>query len=135
MKLRITIDGQTYVAEVEFLESEEGDQPEASYEPVPALPLSPAGPETESGANLPDPVTREAVCRSPVTGIVVQINVEPGQKVAANDVLLVLESMKMETHLAAQYEAIIQSILVAPGAAVKAGQSLIEFEPAHSSPA
>lgn len=132
VRLRITIDGQTFQAEVEILESEESEQADPPYEPAP-IPLSPPIPNPEVGFDLADAAERETVCHSPVTGIVVKIHVEPGQRVHANDVLLVLESMKMETYVSARYDTVIKSVLVAAGNPVKAGQPLIEFEPLNSS--
>jgi len=130
VKLRITIDGQTYDAEVEILEAEESEPAESTYEPAPVEQLPPQRTETEAGAGLAEPAERDSVCRSPVNGIVVKINVETGQKIHAGDLLLVLESMKMETHVTAYYDTAIKTILVAPGNSVRAGQPLVEFEPA-----
>ena len=48
MKLRITIDGKTYEAEVEILEDEESEHPYVPYTPAPAsftpapMPFTPA---------------------------------------------------------------------------------------------
>ncbi|HLY43817.1 MAG TPA: biotin/lipoyl-containing protein [Terracidiphilus sp.] len=133
MKLRITIDGQTFEAEVEVIESEETEAAEASREPA-RIEQRPAPiNEVDSGVRVADRGELETVCRSPVTGIVVKIHVKPGQRVQANDVLLVLESMKMETQVSAHWDAAIKSVLVETGNPVKVGQPLLEFEPASSS--
>jgi biotin carboxyl carrier protein len=56
------------------------------------------------------------------------VSVKPGQQVQPREVLLVLESMKMESNVMAQHEGTIKSVDVAPGNAVKVGQDLIHFE-------
>jgi biotin carboxyl carrier protein len=120
LKLQIKIDGKTYVAEVEVLDEN------ASHEPV-----SEAAPA--AGAYTPAHVAEthsadEKQYRSPVTGLVIKMNVQPGQAVQANDVLLVLEAMKMETTIAAHHAGKVKSINVAPGNPVKLHQVLVEME-------
>ena len=44
---------------------------------------------------------KNKVCRSPVSGIVVKVAAQLGQKLQAGDILLVLEAMKMETNITA----------------------------------
>lgn len=127
MKLRITIDGHTYEAEVEFVD-EEAESDDSPYAPNPAALQLPTNPEQATSNQTHDTPERETICRSPVTGLVIKVNVESGQKVQPNDVILVLESMKMETQITAHYEATVKSVLVAPGNSVKINQTLVEFE-------
>jgi methylmalonyl-CoA carboxyltransferase 1.3S subunit len=68
------------------------------------------------------------VCRSPVAGIVVRVCVERGQELQLDELLVVLEAMKMETSLTAPIAARVKSVKVAPGEAVKRDQVLLEFE-------
>ena len=63
-----------------------------------------------------------------MTGLVIRVYVEPGQVVEANDLLMVLEAMKMETQVTAQCTGIVKSVNVTPGKSVKLHQTLIEFE-------
>ena len=46
----------------------------------------------------------------------------------ANDVVMVLESMKMEMQITAPRAAVVKSVLVIPGSSVKVNQLLVEFE-------
>ncbi len=128
MKLRITIDGKTYDAEVEILETEESGPSFQSYAPVtPQYP--PASVSASPGqTNGIDGGTGDNVCRSPVTGLVIKVNVEPGQQVQPNDLLLVLEAMKMETRVTATHARTVKSVNVIPGNPVRLHQALIEFE-------
>jgi len=128
MKLRITIDGKTYDAEVEILEEEETGPPFQSYPPA-ALPYPPASVSASPGrTNEIDSDASDKVCRSPVTGLVIKVNVEPGQEVQPNELLLVLEAMKMETRVTATHARTVKSVNVTPGNPVRLHQALIEFE-------
>jgi acetyl-CoA carboxylase carboxyltransferase component len=68
-------------------------------------------------------------------GTVVSVAVAPGDVVAAGDVLVVLESMKMEHLVEATTPGLIDSLEVAPGAAVQTGDVLLRYEPTGASPA
>jgi biotin carboxyl carrier protein len=129
LKLRITIDGKTYEAEVEILEDEESEHPYVPYSPAPVS----YTPAPVSFAPAPAPRVDTSgdggkVCRSPVTGLVITVNAEPGQTVQANDVLLVLEAMKMENQVTAPHAGTVKSVNVVPGNSVKVHQVLLEFE-------
>ncbi|MDR6391540.1 urea carboxylase [Paraburkholderia phenoliruptrix] len=62
---------------------------------------------------------------SEIAGNLWQVHVKPGQSVAAGDVLLIIESMKMEIAVTAQCAGIIDEVHVAPGSPVKAGQRVV----------
>lgn len=129
MKLRITIDGKAYEAEVEILETEET---------APEYPEYPAAPPPFVAAAMPEPVIQrvgspeaansENECRSPVNGMVIRVNVELGQTVQPEEVVAVLESMKMEMQIAAPRTGVVKSVQVSPGSPVKVNQLLVEFE-------
>jgi len=128
LKLRITIDGKAYEAEVEILDAE-GAAPEyPPYPPVPAAYLAADPPEPVIPASAGKLAANDKECRSPVTGMVVKIEVQPGQMVQANDVVMVLESMKMEMQITAERAAAVKSVPVALGSSVKVNQLLVEFE-------
>ena len=76
----------------------------------------------------PEAESNEKECRSPVTGMVIRVDVEPGQAVEPNEVVMVLESMKMEMQITAPQAAQVKSVLVIPGSSVKVNQLLVEFE-------
>jgi biotin carboxyl carrier protein len=68
------------------------------------------------------------VLKAPMPGLVVRIQVQPGEQVAAGHPLVVLEAMKMENELKAGAPGVVKSVRVAPGEAVEKGQVLVEFE-------
>jgi biotin carboxyl carrier protein len=124
LKLRITIAGITYEAEVEVLEEEEASAP---YVP-PSPAYSHAVNYPPSTASTIDDNPSDRICRSPVTGLVIRVPVEPRQTVEAGELLLVLEAMKMETHVTAPRSGIVHKVHVEPGNSVKVNQPLIEME-------
>jgi biotin carboxyl carrier protein len=68
------------------------------------------------------------VLKAPMPGLVLRVQVAPGQRVPAGAGLVVLEAMKMENELKATVPAVIKAVRVQPGAAVEKGQVLLEFE-------
>lgn len=81
--------------------------------------------ETESEEEFPDNAIR---VDSSVSGSVWQTQVKPGQEVAAGDVLLILESMKMEINISAPCSGKVTHLLKNDGARVQAGQTLVVLE-------
>jgi acetyl/propionyl-CoA carboxylase alpha subunit len=65
---------------------------------------------------------------SPMPATVVSVNVAPGDRVAAGQVLIVLEAMKMELPVRAPGDGRIKAVCCKPGDLVQADVSLIEFE-------
>ncbi len=123
MKLQIAIDEQRYEVDVEILEDDTAPRP--TYVPPipPATRLGPAyQPQTSAGSAATN------VCRSPIAGLVIRVNVQVGQTIQPNDLLLVLEAMKMETNVVAAAGGRIKAIKVNPGDAVQLNQVLVEFE-------
>ncbi|OQP33252.1 urea carboxylase [Pantoea latae] len=64
----------------------------------------------------------EQAVESAISGNLWQIAVKAGSKVRAGEVMMILESMKMEIPLTAPCDGVIQQIGVQPGSAVRAGQ-------------
>ncbi len=66
--------------------------------------------------------------KAPMPGLVLKINVKPGDEIKKGDPLLVLEAMKMENILKAEGDAVIKAIHTETSKAVEKNQVLIEFE-------
>lgn len=71
---------------------------------------------------------KQNTVKAPMPGLVLDIQVSPGQAVQKGDALLILEAMKMENVIKATGEGVVKSIHVSKGAAVEKGQLLIEME-------
>jgi acetyl-CoA/propionyl-CoA carboxylase, biotin carboxylase, biotin carboxyl carrier protein len=59
---------------------------------------------------------------SPMQGTVLRVLVEPGAEVAAGDVIVIVEAMKMENEVSAHRAGIVRELAVAEGQAVQADQ-------------
>ncbi|MFM7770994.1 MAG: acetyl-CoA carboxylase biotin carboxyl carrier protein subunit [Bacteroidota bacterium] len=66
--------------------------------------------------------------KSPMPGLVLSINCKDGQHVMKDDVLLILEAMKMENAIKSPQEGVVKSIHVSPGNAIEKGVVMITFE-------
>lgn len=125
MKLKIRIDDEVFEVDVE-VEDDGGEPGRGGYRglPVASIPFAPAVPP----ASPQVPVgTGDKVCRSPIAGIVVRVNVREGQQIKVNDSMLVLEAMKMETNITAPFDGVVSAVNVAVGQAVQGNQVLVEF--------
>ena len=103
----VTVNGQRYVVEV----ADGGDVTALA----PAAAAAPTG--TATGVAL----------SAPLAGNIIKLNVAVGDVVAAGDVLVILEAMKMETEVRAVQGGTIASIDVFPGDAVTVGQPLLNI--------
>lgn len=127
MKLQITIDGKTYTADVEVLEED------ASEKLAVDVPSSATAQRLQPGAYAPSRTAEkhsadEKFYQSPVNGLVIRVNVAPGQQLRAGDLILVLEAMKMETSITAHHAGKVKCVNVKAGDPVKLQQLLVEME-------
>ncbi len=130
MKLQIAIDDRKYEVDVEVLEDDAAPRAPAY---LPQMPGSASVPSVQSTVARRAPaaethVNESKVCRSPVAGVVLRVNVQPGQTLQPNDLMIVLEAMKMETTVTAHAAGKVKSVTVQAGDAVKVNQVLVEFE-------
>ncbi len=131
-KLRVTVDGRPYDVTVEAPEESDG----ASSSAAAALPANPApvaapapalAPVAAPVAPAPASSSGPGDVTSPLAGRVIEIVVKPGQEVKANDHLVTLEAMKMNTFVFAPKAGKVAEIKVAVGDAVSEGQILMKI--------
>lgn len=84
--------------------------------PVPKIETPKPAPATAPSA--PKPVIGGFKIKSPLPGSVLKVVVTEGQAVKRGDVLLTLESMKMENNILAEKDGVVKSIAVAAGQSV-----------------
>jgi len=123
LKLQITIEGKAYEVDVEVLEDDDNVSA-SSYAARPAAHATDAHAQAHTDAWD----SEGKICRSPVMGLVIKVNVEPGQAVEAGELILVLEAMKMETNVIAPGAGVVKSVPVKPGDPVKLNQLLLELD-------
>jgi methylmalonyl-CoA carboxyltransferase small subunit len=130
LKLQIGIDGKTYAVEIEVVE-DDSIQRYPNYGPYPPVPSTITAPTPATRPPAPvaeENVEEDKLCRSPVAGVVIKVNVEAGQSIQANDLIMVLEAMKMETNVTAPNAGKVKSVRVAQGDSVKVNQVVVELE-------
>ena len=66
--------------------------------------------------------------RAPMPGLVVRLEVEVGEAVAAGQGIVIVEAMKMENELKADAAGIVSKIHTEPGHVVEKGTILVEFD-------
>jgi biotin carboxyl carrier protein len=138
-KLRVTVNGVSYDVDVEVLEDDDAGvaasglppvQRSSAPAPAPAAqaPASSAPAAPAPAAAAPAPAAGGNTLQSPLAGIVVELKVAVGDQVNANDHVIVIEAMKMNTNVAAPVTGKVKTIDVKPGESVKQNQVLMTFE-------
>lgn len=107
--LLITIDGRTHRVQVEEEETA-----------APAVARPPAA------APAPRPARGGGEILAPLPGVVLSVEVAPGDAARAGDALIVLEAMKMENVIAADADCVVQAVHVQKGDKVEASQPLMD---------
>ena len=127
--IRISFEGRSYDVEVEVLNSASAPAVSAPA-PVAAAPVA-AAPVVAAPA--PAPVATAPVAaggtevHSPMMGLVFKIKVKVGDTVAANQEVVVLEAMKMETPVYAPVAGTITAIHIKEQDSVSEGQVLLNI--------
>lgn len=111
-KFRVTVNGEVYEVEIEEGVSAADAQDCAVAE---------AKPEVEKQAA---PAGKESVT-SPMQGTILSVNVKPGDRVQAGQVLMILEAMKMENEIMAPHDATVAQVLADVGTKVDTGTPII----------
>ena len=105
----VKVDGQSYVVEV----AEGGD-------------VSAIAPVSQATAPAPVPASGAgAALAAPLAGNIFNVNVVVGDSVAAGDVIVILEAMKMETEVRATQAGTVSGVSVKVGDSVAVGDTLI----------
>ena len=105
---RITVNGNTYDVQVEELGASQA-------------PVAPAAPQ----ASAPAATGEGEKVTAPMPGNILDIKVNVGDSVAANQVVVVLEAMKMENDIVTPVAGTVTAINVTKGQAVNSGDVLI----------
>ena len=113
----VKVNGSSYVVEV----AEGGEVTavapgSAAAEPTAAAPAAAA--PARAGKE-------EEPLAAPLAGNIVKVEVSPGDQVAAGDLVLILEAMKMETEVRASRDGAVVAVAVKPGDTVAVGDTLI----------
>lgn len=123
---RITVNGNTYDVQVEELGASQA--PVAPATPQASAPVAtpaPATPAPAPQASAPAATGEGEKVTAPMPGNILDIKVNVGDSVAANQVVVVLEAMKMENDIVTPVAGTVTAINVTKGQAVNSGDVLI----------
>ena len=118
-RIRALVDGEPVEVEIEW-DSEKG----ASQSKPESTPSNHLGTEV-SAARIPSAVK---VFHTPMSGLIVSVAIKEGDQVIVGDEVCVLEAMKMQQHLRADWSGIVKSVHVEPGQQVLTGEPIVELE-------
>jgi biotin carboxyl carrier protein len=143
MKMKVVIDSQTYQVEIEDIHARpviavvDGEQFEVWPEEektapqdivVPAEITVPDSKPAPSKTGLTPQSGGGKDVLSPLPGVIVAVNAEPGDDVKRGDELCTLEAMKMKNAIRSNRDGRIASIEINIGDQVNHGQVLMTFE-------
>lgn len=111
------------IVEGQVLKVKLAGRPQGTSRPALARPT----PAPTAAARAPSPAPAGAVTAQ-MTGRVVRVAVQPGDRVQANDLLLVLEAMKMENEIRAPRAGTVKEVRVGPGDRVSQGDPLVVLD-------
>ncbi len=122
-KLRITVEGKAYEVLVETLDAgaPTASAPVASA-PVSAPVVAPSAPAPKAAAP-----SGPGIVTSPLAGKVVAVQVNVGDTVTAEQSLITIEAMKMNTYIYAPQAGKVTEVLVKAGDAVEEGAVLVRL--------
>lgn len=123
----ITVNGQTYVVDVEEVGGAVAAAPVRAAAPVAAAPVAaPAAPAAAPAAPKAAPaVAGGEPVKSPMPGTILDVKVKVGDAVKAGQCVCVLEAMKMENEIPAPKDGTVAGVAVTKGATVEAGAVLV----------
>lgn len=138
-KLRISVDGKQYDVEVEILEDDDNNVLPSYYNQsytnnmVSSAPVAQPQPQYNAPAPRPKAAAPKVASdgnalNSPINGVVLEIPAKVGQTVTENDVVIILEAMKMKTNISSPVSGEIASIEISLGDRVEAGQVLLTYK-------
>ena len=105
--LRITLNGQTYEVDVEETGAVSAAAPAAAPAPTPAP--APAAP---APASAPAAAAGGKIVEAPMSGRIVKVLVNVGDRVSADDPVVILEAMKLENEIYADVDGVVKEIRV-----------------------
>ncbi len=117
--IRATVNGETVLVEVDSVTEPDHLVTDQSSDSL-------------SSTTTPDPVSDTPasgkVFYCPMAGIIVSVAVSTGDQVITGDDICILEAMKMQQHLRADWSGIVKTVFAEPGQQVSLGDPLVELE-------
>jgi biotin carboxyl carrier protein len=136
-KLMITVNGKRYEVDVEVVHDDDVIENQPAFRPpvrtvdnyvTPVQAPAPAPtPAPAAGKGKAGPADKKSLT-SPINGVILEVPVKEGATVKQNDILFILEAMKMKTNISSPQNGKIKSIKVKVSDKIESGQVLLTFE-------
>lgn len=127
-KYLIKVNGTSYEVEVE---EATGTVVTPLAAPAPAAPVAAAPVSAPAAAPVSAPAPAASAgqhpVKAPMPGTILKISVNTGDAVKKNQVLCVLEAMKMENEIVAPQDGVVAGLHTAKGSSVQAGDLLVSL--------
>ena len=118
----VTVNGTSYQVEMENTPP----APVQAATAAPSAPVAPTAPAAQpAAAPAQKPVTGGKSVTSPLPGVIIAVKVNTGDAVKAGQVVAILEAMKMENEIQAEYDGIVTAVNVAKGDSVLEGAAIV----------
>lgn len=127
-KYNVTVNGVVYEVVVEEADGTAVSAPAAAPAVTPApvaAPAPKATPATAAAAPKASGAQGSIKVVAPMPGTILKLNVKVGDTLKANDLVCILEAMKMENEIFTAEGGVVKSIEAAQGASVNAGDVII----------
>lgn len=119
-KYNVTVNGMTYEVVVE-------EAGEVAASPAPqAAPAAPkAAPAPAAKPAVSKPAAGAKTVAAPMPGTILKMNVKVGDAVKKNDLVCILEAMKMENEIFAAEEGTVTAVNAPQGSSVNTGDAIV----------
>src|SRR5574343_194525 len=130
VKITGTVNGQPFVAQIErgTTKNPLALQVQHNGTRIEALVMSPRMAELHKLMPYKAPPDLSRFVLSPMPGLLVDVAVQPGQKVQAGERVAVIEAMKMENILFAAQDGVVKKVVAAKGESLSVDQVIVKFE-------
>lgn len=123
-KYNVTINGVTYEVVVEEAgEVAAAPAPQAPQTAAPAAPKAAPAPAAKPAATKP--AAGAKTVNAPMPGTILKVNVKVGDAVKKNDLICILEAMKMENEIFAAEDGTVTAINTPQGTSVNTGDAIV----------
>ena len=130
IRIEGTCNGKPFTAQVErgTLKNPLALQVQHNGTRIEALVMSPRMAELHKLMPFKAPPDLSRYVLSPMPGLLVEVSVQPGQKVQAGERVAVIEAMKMENVLFAAQDGVVKQVVAGKGESLTVDQLIVEFE-------
>ncbi len=130
IRIEGTCNGKPFTAQIErgTLKNPLALQVQHNGTRIEALVMSPRMAELHKLMPFKAPPDLSRFVLSPMPGLLVDVAVQPGQKVQAGERVAVIEAMKMENVLFAAQDGVVKKVVASKGESLTVDQMIVEFE-------